>query len=96
MGIQICFHRGIFMGVVSSPVLLMTATVSFGLATGVQKLCEDLKPPDYPVLREVADNPAVWGGLTLVGLVTREETNAAVNLSIYQSLRYRNIAYGFL
>ena len=66
----------------------MTATVSFGLATGVQKLCQDLQPPEYPLLREVVDDPAVWGGLTLVGLVTREETNTAVNLSLYQSLRY--------
>ncbi|CAI7999630.1 Prominin-1, partial [Geodia barretti] len=47
-----CILGGIFIGVVSSPVLLMTATVSFGLATGVQKLCEDLQPPNYPVLRE--------------------------------------------
>ena len=66
----------------------MATSASLGLATGIQKLCEDLQPPDYPVLREVVDDPEVWGGLTLVGLVTREETDATVNLSVYQSLRY--------
>ena len=72
----------------TSPVLLMTASSTLGLAAGVQKLCEDLQPPDYPVLKEVADDPTIWDGLTLVGLVTREETDATVNLSVYQSLRY--------
>ena len=66
---------------------MLAASATLGLATGVQKVCEDLEPPDYPIVREVADDPAVWGGLTLVGLVTREETNTAVNLSVYQSLR---------
>ena len=80
---------GVVVAFVASPVMFMAASATLGLATGVQKLCEDLEPPDYPVIRGVADNPSVWGsGLTLVGLVTREETDAAVNLSIYHSLRY--------
>ena len=73
---------------VSSPLLLIVTSASYGLATGVQKVCDDLRPPDYSLFHEVADNPSVWGGYTLVGVITRETVAKTVNLSITQTLRY--------
>lgn len=65
----------------------MVTSASYGLATGVQKVCNDLQPPDYLVFREVADNPSFWGGVTLVGVITRETVATTINLSIAQTLR---------
>lgn len=68
--------------------LLVVTSVSYGLATGVQKVCDDLQPPEYHLLTEVADDPAVWGGVTLVGLISREKFTSTVNLSLSQILTY--------
>lgn len=67
---------------------MITASISYGLATGIQKLCDELQPPDYYVFSEVADDPLVWGGVTLVGAITREISGTAINISIAQTLRY--------
>lgn len=80
--------RGVVIAFVASPVLLMTTAASLGLAGGIEKVCEDLEAPEYTLFKEVVDDPNVWGGVTLVGLVTRELTNTVVNISIHQSLRY--------
>ena len=77
----------------TSPVLLVVTSMTYGLGTGVQKLCSDIEPPDYPALREVADNPEVWGGVTLIGVLTRENFDDTVNISITKTLRY---VYTFL
>jgi hypothetical protein len=79
--------RGMVVAFVASPVLLVAASATLGLGTGLQKLCRDVQPPDYAVIREVVDDPSVWGGLTLLGRVSLEETYSAVNISIYSSLR---------
>jgi prominin 1 len=78
---------GMVVAFVASPVLLVAASATLGLGTGLQKLCRDVQPPDYAVIREVVDDPSVWGGLTLLGRVSLEETYSAVNISIYSSLR---------
>ena len=76
------------MAFVTSPLLLVVTSVSYGLATAVLKTCNELRPPEYSILREVADDPSVWGGVTLVGVITRETFSTTVNLSIAQTLRY--------
>lgn len=81
------FCRGIVVVFISTSLLLVVASASYGLATGVQKVCNDLQPPDYTLFREVADNPSVWGGYTLVGVITRETVSRTVNLSISHLLR---------
>lgn len=81
-------NRGVVIAFATSPVLLVVTSMTYGLATGVQKLCSDIEPPDYPVFREVADNPAVWGGVTLIGVLTRETYYTTVNISITKTLRY--------
>ena len=70
--------------------LLVATSVSYGLATGVQKVCDDLQPPNYHLLTEVADEPAVWGGVTLIGLISREQSHSTttVNISLSQILTY--------
>ena len=65
----------------------MVTSASYGLATGVQKVCGDLQDPDYSIFRQVADNPSAWGGYTLVGAVTREAASRTVNVSISHVLR---------
>lgn len=81
------FCRGIVVVFISTSLLLVVASASYGLATGVQKVCNDLQPPDYSLFREVADDPSMWGGYTLVGVVTRETVGRTVNLSISHLLR---------
>ena len=67
---------------------MIVTSASYGLATVVLKTCNELRPPEYSVLREVADDPSLWGGVTLVGVITGETFATTVNLSIAQALRY--------
>ena len=66
----------------------MVATgASYGVATGMQKLCGELQPPDYAIFSEVTDDPSEWGGVTLAGAITRETFGTTLNISIAQTLR---------
>ena len=80
-------YSGVVIAFVASPVFMVVTSMTYGLVTAVQKVCEDIQPPDYPVLRDVADDPAVWGGVTFVGVLTRERFNSAVNITITRALR---------
>lgn len=66
---------------------MIATSASYGLATGMQKLCDELEPPDYSIFSEVTDDPLVWGGVTLAGAVTRETFGTTLNISIAQTLR---------
>ena len=79
---------GVIVAFVVSPLLMVVTSASYGLATVVLKVCNELRPPEYSILREVADDPSLWGGVTLVGVITEETFVTTVNLSIVQTLRY--------
>lgn len=74
---------------------MIATSASYGVATGMQKLCDELQPPDYPVFSEVADDPLVWGGVTLAGAITRETLGTTLNISIAQTLRCTIIVLPF-
>ena len=59
----------------------MLAALQFFIGTGMQKICNDLRPPNYTLIKEILDNPSIWDGSTLVGSFT------SVNLSISDFLR---------
>ena len=67
---------------------MVVTSASYGLGAAVLKVCNELRPPEYSVLREVADDPTLWGGVTLVGVITGEIFVTTVNLSIVQTLKY--------
>ncbi len=63
----------------------MTSLMYF-LSTTTQKICNDLEPPGYIVFVEVADNPSLWGGSTLVGSIA-EDLDLSLNLSLADFLK---------
>ena len=67
---------------------MVVTSASYGLGAAVLKVCNELRPPEYSILREVADDPSLWGGVTLVGVITGESFATTVNLSIVQTLKY--------
>lgn len=65
--------------------LAMTTLIYF-LSTTAQKICDDLEPPGYIIFVEVADNPSLWGGYTLVGSIA-DDMDVSLNLSLASFLK---------
>lgn len=54
----------------------------------LQKICNDVEPGRYLVLREIVDNPSLWDGNTLIGAATEVAIERSLNLSITGFLKW--------
>ena len=57
-------------------------------STGMQKICNDLAPPEYTAFQRIFDDRQVWDGRTLVGNILHSQLGIDSNISISTFLRY--------
>lgn len=72
----------------SGGLLLILASFMYVSSTGMQKICNDLAPPEYTAFQRVFDNCQVWDGRTLVGNILHSQLGIDSNISISTFLRY--------
>ena len=59
----------------------------FLTATLLQKVCDDIAPPEYVVFANVLDNPSLWGGRSFVSAFVDSQFGSDVNLTVTNILR---------
>ena len=52
------------------------------IGTLLQKICNDIAPPQYVFLANTVDNQTVWGGATLVGTLLASQLSTDLNANI--------------
>lgn len=82
----ICLLLTVALSVLVVLILMLTLVLLFILGTPLQKVCETISPPTYPIFSEVMDDTALWGGVTLIGNLTAGALNMPVNISVSQIL----------
>lgn len=63
-------------------VLLVFSVIFYFISTILQKVCNDLAPPDYVLFSSVIDNKTLWDGSTLIGRILRGQLGSSVDLSL--------------
>ncbi|KAL5471303.1 hypothetical protein EMCRGX_G029401 [Ephydatia muelleri] len=82
----ICLLLTVALCVLLVLVTAILTVVLFILGAPLQKLCESISSPSYPMFREVMDNTTLWGGVTLIGNVTAGLLKTPINISLSQTL----------
>ena len=67
--------------------LLVLASFMYFASTGMQKICNDLAPPEYVIFERVFDDRQVWNGRTLVGSFLYNQLGIDSNVSVTTFLR---------
>ena len=57
-------------------------------STAIQKICNDLAPPEYVTFERIFDDRQVWNGRTLVGNILYNQLGIDSNISVTTFLRY--------
>lgn len=79
---------GTALSFMSGGLLLILASFMYFSSTGMQKICNDLAPPEYTAFQRIFDDQQVWEGRTLVGNILHSQFGINSNVSITTFLRY--------
>ena len=78
----------------SGGLLLILASFLYFSSTGMQKICNDLAPPEYIAFQRIFDDRQVWEGRTLVGNILNSQLGIDSNFSVITFLRYVGLLLG--
>lgn len=87
------FLSAVGLSFLSGGLLLILSSFMYFGSTALQKICNDLAPPEYTVFQRIFDDRQVWNGRTLVGSILQSQLNIDSNISITTFLRW---VYDFL
>lgn len=73
---------GTALSFLSGGLLLIIASLMYFSSTGMQKICNDLAPPEYVAFQRIFDDRQVWDGRTLVGNILHSKLSIDANISI--------------
>lgn len=74
---QCSICRGVGASFSFSGLLLIFPALLYTFSTLLQKVCNDLSPPDYVFFTNTLDNRTLWGGSTFLGTLLSDQGNSS-------------------